>query len=123
MSRKVIFKTLANLTVFLHLVVMLAIMAALVGAGSLTKYPILHRIGTALIVTTMISILLFSGCPLTTLENAFRQQYSPETKYYGSFVVHMLLKYTGIKVPTILVTTATFLIVALAGIVWYAHAK
>ena len=121
MSREVIFRTLANLTFFVHLVVIVILIGGVVGvtSGFYIEHPVLLRIHTAIVAVTAISQLLFLGCPLVTLENALRQQYAPETKYYGSFVVYLLLRFTGIKVPIVLITTITWFIVALTGIAWY----
>jgi hypothetical protein len=51
---------------------------------------IFRTIHLAGIVYVTILTVLGKYCPLTILENKFRQQYNPELTYPGSFVVHYI---------------------------------
>lgn len=58
--------------------------------------------------STIVSQLLWCGCPLTTIEQQLRSKYSDVT-YYGSFVCHVLRR-CGIQVRPAHVTVGLFVI-------------
>ena len=66
--------------------------------------------------TTIVSQIVWLGCPLSTLEQALRRKYDPDATYTGSFVCHYLRKRFGIEVPPIVVTLQllVFVVVAIA---------
>jgi hypothetical protein len=74
----------------------------------------LHLLG---IVYVGLLAVLREYCPLTILENALREKYSPHLTYPGSFIVHYLqrLVYPDIQplmilIPTMIIAIFTILV-------------
>lgn len=112
-------KFLADLVFVSHMVLVLILLGGsfAILSGLYLQYPHLMRIHGIITAATLISQIIFLGCPLVTLESALRNKYrSKPSTYYGSFVVYFLMKLTGVKVPVILVTTGMYMIVVIAVI-------
>lgn len=109
-----IYQRLANATFWFHW-----IWAVLLVLGSLISvYFPWYKSAHAFIVTiTITSQIVFLGCPLVALENAFRAKYNPREKYYGSFICHYFNKHFGIKPPPLLITALLIVITIVSAVV------
>lgn len=106
------YKWLANVTFGFHL---LWILVLLGGLGLQYILPWYEKFHLAAVMTTIVSQVLWLGCPLTTLECALRRKYDKETSYYGSFIAYFLNKYFGINISS-KVVIAQLAIVAIISI-------
>ena len=115
------FKALADAVAVLHVAIIVFLLSAAFGYKTwiFSKYTIVRRLHIGTVAVTMLSQLIFLGCPLTTLEQSLRHQYDPTTYYYGSFVAHLLLKYANVQVSSILVTTGIWLLVLVSFVGWF----
>jgi hypothetical protein len=74
----------------------------------------------AAVTVTILSQLLWLGCPLMALENAFRSKYDSRATYTGSFLCHYLRKWLGIRVPP-WVFTVQLAGLWVAALIFYSH--
>lgn len=87
---------LADFVVVFHFVWV----AALLGGWFLLRFKWYQPIHLTLLATTIISQLLFLGCPLVALENSLRMKYDPDVVYNGSFVCHYIEEYFGYQLSS-----------------------
>lgn len=94
------YRRLANATAAFHWVWIVIMIVSIPLAFNFQWYrPILFVVN----LSTGIGQLLFLGCPLVALEQAFRRRYDPDTTYTGSFICHCLKKWFKINVPPVVI--------------------
>lgn len=115
-----VYVVLANAVFVLHLLVIGYLLGG--SAFVLTKYasdyPFIRSLHLLFVGITVISQIVFLGCPLVELEAYFRRKYNPDYSYHGSFTVYLIEKMSGVTVPVEIVTLATFAIAAIAVSAW-----
>ncbi|MBP6855625.1 MAG: DUF2784 family protein [Candidatus Pacebacteria bacterium] len=96
-----IYRKLADATACLHLIWIVMLVA-----GILLEF-VFHLgwyrpINIVVFTTTIVSQLLWLGCPLTALEKTLRARCDSSTTYSGSFTCHYLKRF-GIKVHPMII--------------------
>ena len=114
------YRILANVVFVIHILVIVFMItnAALTITGFMADHPLYHRLSTVFVGMVIISQIVFLGCPLVALEYSLRRHYDPSIHYTGSFTVYLIEKLTGVTIPTLAVTIATYLIVAIVIAGW-----
>ncbi len=87
------------------------------------KYKWYKRYHAVVLTSTIVSQLIFLGCPLVALENALRAQYDPKTTYTGSFICHYLKEHFGFQLPPEYITLALVGIVLLSALIFLRRPK
>jgi energy-converting hydrogenase Eha subunit A len=87
------------------------------------KYKWYDRYHIVVVTSTIVSQLIFLGCPLVALENALREQYDPKVKFYGSFICHYLKEYFGFQISPEYITLALVGIVAISALIFLRRPK
>ncbi len=87
------------------------------------KYKWYSRYHWVVLTSTITSQLIFLGCPLVALENAFRAQYDPKTTYTGSFICYYLKEHFGFQFPPEYITLALVGIVLLSAFIFLRRPK
>ena len=108
------YKLLANSVMVFHLLWVVILIGGGVMQFKLEWYRPIH---TAVVTTTVLSQLIFLGCPLVVLENSLRRQYDPSTTFTGSFIAHYLQKF-GVEVSPLMVTLALAVIATTSFVIW-----
>lgn len=116
MSTKQKYKTLANAVFVLHIVVI----AMLLGGGFLAALlGGWYKQWNVIFVSTVIfSQILFLGCPLTTLEMAFRRKGDSSIEYGGSLTRWLFKRVFKHDLPPIIVALILGLILV-GNIIYY----
>lgn len=109
------YRKLANATFWFHWIWVAILLGGIPMQITFQWYKPVHMV---VLTTTLVSQLLWLGCPLVALENAFRAKYDPNTTYSGSFICHYLKKRFGISVsPTIIIVQLVAMAIV-SGIMW-----
>ena len=87
------------------------------------KYRWYKRYHAVVVTSTIVSQLIFMGCPLVALENMLRMQYDPKTKFSGSFICHYLKEYFGFQISPEYITLALVGIVAISALIFLRQPK
>ena len=87
------------------------------------KYEWYRRYYAVMVMSTLVSQLIFLGCPLVALENALRVQYDPKAKFGGSFICHYLKEYFGFQIAPEYITLALVGIVAISALIFLRQPK
>ncbi len=107
------YKIIADLTVVIHLLWILFMLAGFIIAlgGFFNKklfecarFRTLHLLG---IIFVSITTATWRYCPLTILENTLRAKYDPSLVYPGSFIIHYFEKFIYPDINPIIIRTAT----------------
>ncbi|MBH41724.1 MAG: hypothetical protein CL685_03350 [Candidatus Magasanikbacteria bacterium] len=71
--------------------------------GILLQYimPWYEPIHWTMVWSTIISQIIFLGCPLVVLENTLRGKHNPKQVYSGSFVSYYLYKWLNLRIPPV----------------------
>ncbi|NTW13931.1 MAG: DUF2784 domain-containing protein [Candidatus Moranbacteria bacterium] len=80
-------------------------------------YPPYAPIHLTIVTATIISQILWLGCPLVALENALRAKYDPRRTYTGSFVCHFLKKRFNITVSPLVIVIQLVLVAGISIVV------
>ena len=105
------YRLLADAVVVLHFI---WIMVLLGGIWFSLKYKRYRPIHLTVTLTTIVSQLIWLGCPLVALEETLRRQYDPTRKYAGSFTVYYLHHYFGVEVPPLAIIASLGIIAIIA---------
>jgi hypothetical protein len=89
------YRIFANVTLWFHWVWVAILLFGFVAQSALEWYKPIHLV---VLSTTICGQILFGGCPLTILENAFRRKYDPLKTYSGGFTIHYIQKHFGVEV-------------------------
>ena len=89
--------------------------AVLLGGWFLYRFKWWRPIQVTLVLTTIISQVLFLGCPLVVLENSLRMKYDPQAVYKGSFICHYIEEYLGYQLSPGWITLALVVIAFITG--------
>ena len=103
-----IYRILANSVALIH---WLLIVLLFTGFFISKKYPGYEKYHLFLTLATIISQVVFLGCPLVVLENSLRRQYDPKATFNGSFVCYYVETYLGHKIPPQYITVILIIIV------------
>lgn len=117
-----VYRILADFVFGFHLVWI----ALLLGGTILSiNYKWYRRYHAAALAGTIVSQLIFLGCPLTALEDALRMQYDPKVKFSvsGSFVCHYLKEYFGFQISPKYITLALAGIIAISALIFLRRPK
>jgi hypothetical protein len=103
------YKTYAEMMVFLHLLWFLISIVALPLALTVVSSKIFVLVFVAV---TVVSIILWRGCPLRIWEKKFRNKYDPKTVYDGVFMSHYMKKFFNINMSrtAVRITISSYLI-------------
>ncbi len=93
------------------------------GIVLLMKYKWYKRYHAVVLTSTIVSQVIFLGCPLVALENALRAQYDPKEEFSGSFVCHYLKEYFGFQIPPEYITLALVGIVTISALIFLRRPK
>ncbi len=107
-----IYRRLADLIYFCHWIWVgtLCLLLILGSLGYLWAFPIF----CAIMFTTLIAQFLFSGCPLTFLENSLRKKYDPETPDCHSCIGSFLKRHFNIDLAPGLITAILIILFIMA---------
>jgi hypothetical protein len=83
--------------------------------------PRYAKFSFVLVGTTLVSQVLFLGCPLVALENTLRAQYDPKTEVFGSFICHWVKEWGGYTVPPEIITGSLLLIMMITSIIVFSQ--
>jgi hypothetical protein len=112
-----IYKVLADIVVFIHLLWILFLIFGVWGGIRNKKVKVIHISALAFAIT----IQVFSWyCPLTHLEAWLRAKHDPALSYSGSFIPHYVEKIVYIDLPPSLIF---ILSIFLAGISLWLYLK
>lgn len=94
----------ADIVRLTHVLVVVILIAGpiLTGLEILQPHSMFGRAHFMFILVTVISQLLFLGCPLTILEEWLRGKSNPKD-FHGSFTAYLLSRFFGIRLPVVLV--------------------
>ena len=96
-----IYRILANAIFVLHW----SWVAFLIGISIVSLYfPWYRPIFAAAVIATVLSQIIWLGCPLMEVEYIFRRKYNPSETYKPSFVCYYLKKWFSINVHPALIT-------------------
>ena len=109
------YRLLANLVAVFH-TTWIVILIGGIGLQFIFKWY--RPIHLAVVTTTVVSQLIFLGCPLVALEQALRRQYDPDRSFIDSFVVHYLQKMFGIEVSLLMVTGMLAVVAIASFTIW-----
>ena len=86
----------------------------LVGGGLATWWlPWIRPYYLVTAMTTLFSLLLFRGCPLTFLEDSIRKLDNPDVVgYKSSFICYFMKKFFGIQLSPVAITVTMAIIAA-----------
>ena len=85
-------------------------------------FPWYGPINAVILAITIVSQIVWLGCPLVTLENAFRKKYDPYACFSGSFVCNRLKKWFGVE-PRPWMIIATLAAISVLTIFFYLYKK
>ena len=108
-----IYRILANCVFWIHvfwviLMLSLAILSPV--------YPFLSPISLTVVITTLMSQVLWKGCPLIYLENTLIRKYDPSHKQFGSFIGKFYKNTFNIEIPAYVIFIQ--LIVLFLSVLW-----
>lgn len=109
------YRKLANIVFWFHWIWVAIILGSWITAAI---FPWCRPIYLAVVTTTVISQVLWLGCPLVALENALRAKYDPSKVYSGSFICHYIKKQFGVRMSP-LVITAQLAITMVASVIFW----
>jgi hypothetical protein len=111
----VLTRILADMTVILHLLWILFLIAGAFWGRRVRNVMVIHVLGMGFSL-----VLQLAGwyCPLTHLEFWLRQRHDPGLAYPGSFIAHYAEKFVYLEVPPNLVLALTLLLVMVNGWVY-----
>ena len=109
------YRKLANAVSVFHWIWVAILLGGISLQFAFQWYKPIHMI---VLTTTIVSQVLWLGCPLVALENALRAKYDPKEMYYGSFICHYLKKRFGISMSPALITAQLVAMVVVSGILW-----
>ena len=112
------YRILADTVFWFHLVWVVLLVS---GGFIAMKYKWFRQFKLIAVMTTIVSQLLFLGCPLSALENALRVQYDPTETFTGSFVCYYLKMYFGFQLPPEYIILALVTILIISAFVCLRH--
>ncbi len=109
-----IYRRLADIVSWFH-----AFWLLLLLGGSLIAliFPWYKTINWIVISVTLVSQILWLGCPLTVLEHSLRNKYNPADKSSGSFVCNFCENKLGIKISPIVVFCQLVMLLAISSFI------
>lgn len=117
-----IYRRLADLVAFCHitwvLIAIILVIAAIIlgeGVGSQLIFFIIW----AMLFTILLAQTLFSGCPLTHLENSLRKKYNPKTSTDPSFIGSFLKRHFNINLSPGIITLIIVILFIINSILCY----
>lgn len=93
------------------------IVSMLVIASLAMKWTFLLPISMAITLTTIISQVIWKGCPLVLLENTLHKKYDPEHEITGSFLAKGIRELFSVDVPTWLIFSQLVLLFVITLII------
>lgn len=108
------YKLLADAVFVFHMVWIVILLG---GIGVQFRYEWDRPIHMAVVTITIVSQLIFLGCPLVALEQALRRKYDASNSFTGSFVVYYL-RFFGVEVSPTMVTGILAVIATTSFVIW-----
>ncbi|PSO45294.1 MAG: hypothetical protein BRC25_02600 [Parcubacteria group bacterium SW_6_46_9] len=107
--------------VFIVHIIWIALLLISTLTNLLSSNEKLEKVHLAILTATVVSQSIFLGCPLTTLESAIRSKYNSSFSLTdGSFMVHYLNQWFGVKVSPAAITLMLLVVFMLStvGFFW-----